>query len=133
MLNNMVGTLSKLRRIDRKPVPSNPSADDSPGRIIGYALATDSLRLQTTGRYTVELEIFIKPDHKRRGIGKCLLDKLIGMRDATYVPKRGFFYVAGCDDKSFAKRGANTPYLTHEQVDAAKGLVLEGVTLKHDR
>ncbi|KAF7177960.1 hypothetical protein CNMCM7691_006446 [Aspergillus felis] len=77
-----------------------PSADDSPERILGYALATDSLGLQTTGRYTVELEIFIKPDHKRRGIGKCLLDKLIEVCDATYVPKRGFFYDAGCDDKT---------------------------------
>ncbi|GIC91621.1 GNAT family N-acetyltransferase [Aspergillus udagawae] len=77
-----------------------PSAHDSPERILGYALATDSLGLQTTGRYTVELEIFIKPDHKRRGIGKCLLDKLIEVCDATYVPKRGFFYDAGCDDKT---------------------------------
>jgi L-amino acid N-acyltransferase YncA len=77
-----------------------PSADDTPEKILGYALARDSLGLQTTGRYTAELEIYIKPDHKRRGIGKCLLDKLIEVCDATYVPKRGFFYDAGCDDKT---------------------------------
>ncbi|EAW22362.1 GNAT family N-acetyltransferase [Aspergillus fischeri NRRL 181] len=77
-----------------------PSVHDTPEKILGYALARDSLGLQTTGRYTAELEIFIKPDHKRRGIGKCLLDKLIEVCDATYVPKRGFFYDAGCDDKT---------------------------------
>ncbi|RLL99661.1 hypothetical protein CFD26_107287 [Aspergillus turcosus] len=76
------------------------SADNGPEKILGYAMATDSLGVQTTGRYTVELEIFIKPDQKRRGIGKCLLDKLIEVCDATYVPKRAFFYDAGCDDKT---------------------------------
>jgi L-amino acid N-acyltransferase YncA len=76
------------------------SADDTPENILGYAMATESLGIQTTGRYTVELEIYIKPDQKRRGIGKCLLDKLIEVCDATYVPKRAFFYDAGCDDKT---------------------------------
>ncbi|KAH2550310.1 hypothetical protein KXW97_008216 [Aspergillus fumigatus] len=86
-----------------------PSVHDTPENIFGYALARDSLGLQTTGRYTAELEIFIKPDQKRRGIGKCLLDKLIEVCDVTYVPKRGIFYDAGCDDKTgFYPGGSRT-------------------------
>ncbi|KAB8069917.1 hypothetical protein BDV29DRAFT_181968 [Aspergillus leporis] len=69
-------------------------------KIFGYALATDFLGQGTSGRFTAELEIFVKPGHMRKGIGKCLIDKILEVCDATYIPKRGYFFDSNWDDRS---------------------------------
>ncbi|EAW07330.1 GNAT family N-acetyltransferase [Aspergillus clavatus NRRL 1] len=74
--------------------------DNSTEKILGYAMATESLGHGAAGQFTAELEVFIKPDQKRRGIGKCLLDKLIEACDATYIPKRGYLCDASCEDRT---------------------------------
>ncbi|KAF5857674.1 hypothetical protein ETB97_005467 [Aspergillus alliaceus] len=70
----------------------------SPGRILGYALATDYLGRRTSGRFTAELQLFVKPGHLHKGIGKCLMDKLLEVCDPTYIPKRGYFFDCNRDD-----------------------------------
>ncbi|KAF7593264.1 hypothetical protein BBP40_011720 [Aspergillus hancockii] len=76
------------------------TANSGREKIFGYALATDYLGQRTSGRFTAELEIFVKPGHLRKGIGKCLIDKLLEVCDATYIPKRGYFFDSNFDDRS---------------------------------
>lgn len=76
------------------------SRDNSSQKILGYALATDTLGDRTSGRFTAELELFVRPEYKRRGIGKCLMDKLLEVCDPTYNPLGGYFFDASFDDRS---------------------------------
>ncbi|PKY09074.1 hypothetical protein P168DRAFT_287145 [Aspergillus campestris IBT 28561] len=64
--------------------------DDNPEKIMGYALACDFVGRRTAARYSAELELFVRPEAKRKGIGRCLMDKLLGMCDPTYNPKGGY-------------------------------------------
>ncbi|KAE8150887.1 hypothetical protein BDV25DRAFT_171865 [Aspergillus avenaceus] len=73
--------------------------DNSPEKIYGYVLATDFVGRRTTARFTAELELFVKPGHTRKGIGKCLMDKLLEVCDPTYLPKRGYFFDTNQEDR----------------------------------
>ncbi|KAL5365068.1 hypothetical protein BJX96DRAFT_181377 [Aspergillus floccosus] len=77
--------------------------DVTPEKILGYALATDFLGVgsaATTGRFTAELQLFVRQGHKRLGIGGCLMDKLLEVCDPTYVPKLGYFFDASLEERS---------------------------------
>ncbi|GLA94097.1 hypothetical protein AtubIFM57143_001043 [Aspergillus tubingensis] len=56
--------------------------------IFGYATAKDYTGSETSGRYTAELESFVIPEQQRKGIGNCLMDKLLLRRNAS-SPKAG--------------------------------------------
>ncbi|KAE8380645.1 hypothetical protein BDV26DRAFT_279405 [Aspergillus bertholletiae] len=75
-------------------------ASRGPEKILGYALATDYLGRKTSGRFTADLELFVKPGHTRKGIGKCLMDKLLEVCDPTYIPKRGYFFDCNTEDRA---------------------------------
>ncbi|KAI9932108.1 hypothetical protein MW887_009617 [Aspergillus wentii] len=72
----------------------------TPERILGYALATDTLGQRSTGRFTVELELFVRNEFQRRGIGRCLMDKLLEVCDATHIPKRGYFFRNNAEEET---------------------------------
>ncbi|KAL1999703.1 hypothetical protein VTN02DRAFT_4144 [Thermoascus thermophilus] len=74
-------------------------AGDQPERILGYALATDFMGERTTGRYTAELEVFVHPQKKRQGIGRCLMDKLLEVCDPMYIPKRGYYFDSSLEER----------------------------------
>ncbi|EAU39496.1 predicted protein [Aspergillus terreus NIH2624] len=77
--------------------------DGTPEKILGYALATDFLGVgsaATTGRFTAELQLFVKQGHKRLRIGSCLMDKLLEVCDPTHIPKLGYFFDASLEERS---------------------------------
>lgn len=74
--------------------------DNSSQKILGYALATNTIGNRTAERFTADLEIFVRPEFKRRGIGKCLMDKLLEVCDPTYNPLGGYFFDAGFEDRT---------------------------------
>ncbi|KAB8257269.1 hypothetical protein BDV32DRAFT_140570 [Aspergillus pseudonomiae] len=76
------------------------TANNNPQKILGYALATDYIGRRTSGRFTAELELFVKPGHTHKGIGKCLMDKLLEVCDPTYIPKRGYFFDCNTEDRT---------------------------------
>ncbi|KAK6823846.1 hypothetical protein RU639_006348 [Aspergillus parasiticus] len=76
------------------------TANNGPQKILGYALATDYLGRRTSGRFTAELELFVKPGHTHKGIGKCLMDKLLEVCDPTYIPKRGYFFDCNTEERT---------------------------------
>ncbi|RAK87103.1 hypothetical protein BO79DRAFT_256599 [Aspergillus costaricaensis CBS 115574] len=49
--------------------------------IFGFATAKDYTGSETSGRYTAELESFVIPEQQRKGIGNCLMDKLLKVCD----------------------------------------------------
>ncbi|KAE8351294.1 hypothetical protein BDV28DRAFT_150130 [Aspergillus coremiiformis] len=76
------------------------TSNAGPEKILGYVLATDHLGQRTSGCFTAELELFVKPDHVNKGIGKCLMDKVLEVCDPTYIPKRGYFFDCNREDRS---------------------------------
>ncbi|KKK26917.1 hypothetical protein ARAM_003740 [Aspergillus rambellii] len=68
-------------------------------RILGYALATDFGGPQPASNFTAELEIFVRPEFKEQGIGRCLLDKLVEVCDPTYSPKGGCPFKPSADER----------------------------------
>ncbi|KAL4917808.1 hypothetical protein BDW62DRAFT_217818 [Aspergillus aurantiobrunneus] len=76
------------------------SASTRVEKVLGYALARDFDRHHLASRFTAELEVYVKEDHTRLGIGKCLLDKLLEVCDPTYVPRSGYLFEASLEDRS---------------------------------
>ena len=57
--------------------------------IVGFARATDYGASGTVFRYTVELEVFVKDGHMRKGIGTCLFDRMMNALSSRYNAKNG--------------------------------------------
>ena len=72
--------------------------DGQPRGIIGYALATEAGSDLTAARFTAELEIFIRQGHRSRGIGRCLMDKLMDVCDPTFKIRGGYFFYSSWED-----------------------------------
>ena len=68
-------------------------------KLLGYALVTGAAGDRTAARFTAELEIFVRPEYKRRDVGRCLMDKLLEVCDPTYNPLGGYFFDAGWEDR----------------------------------
>ncbi|KAH8432337.1 GNAT family N-acetyltransferase [Aspergillus melleus] len=84
---------------------TGPSRENQPEKILGYALANDTVGLKSSGRYTAELQVFVRDGHKRQGIGRCLMDKLLEVCDPTYIPKLGYSFNASFDDQPRFRTG----------------------------
>lgn len=81
------------------------SRDSSSQKILGYALAADTVGDRTAARFTAELELFVRPEYKRRGIGKSLMDKLLEVCDPTYHSVGGYFFDASWEEKPWYRPG----------------------------
>lgn len=81
------------------------SRDRSSPKILGYALATDTVGDRTAARFTAELELYVRPEYKRRGIGKCLMDKLLEVCDPTYNAMGGYFFDSSWEDRPGYRSG----------------------------
>ena len=57
--------------------------------VVGFARATDYGASGTVFRYTVELEVFVKDGHMRKGIGTCLFDRMMNALSPRYDAKNG--------------------------------------------
>lgn len=73
--------------------------DNQPENVVGYALAKDTVGIETSGRFVAELHVFVRDGSKRLGIGRCLMDKLLEVCDGTYNPEFGYFFNAAFDDQ----------------------------------
>ncbi|MDI1487816.1 MAG: nucleolar DEAD-box protein required for synthesis of 60S ribosomal subunit [Ramalina farinacea] len=57
--------------------------------VVGFARATDYGASGTVFRYTVELEVFVKDGHMRKGVGTCLFDRMMNALSPRYDAKNG--------------------------------------------
>jgi L-amino acid N-acyltransferase YncA len=84
-------------------------------RIVGFADADDYCHPGSMYRFTVELELFVHPDYLRKGIGSCLLDKMLSLLDNGRAALGGYDWIAprtyGTDGMRVVKSvNVNLPY-----------------------
>ncbi|KAF1837413.1 hypothetical protein BDW02DRAFT_141204 [Decorospora gaudefroyi] len=71
-------------------------------RIVGYINIDEYCDPSSLYRYTFEMEIYVHPGLVCKGIGKCLMDRLLAMVDTSYCARGGYKYV---NDFEYLKNG----------------------------
>ncbi|GAB7356083.1 hypothetical protein MBLNU459_g6695t1 [Dothideomycetes sp. NU459] len=61
-----------------------------PDKVIGIAYADDYNDFAGMYRFTAEVELYVHPDFLTKGVGKCLMDKLLGILDEGYFERGGY-------------------------------------------
>ncbi|OCK81599.1 hypothetical protein K432DRAFT_403665 [Lepidopterella palustris CBS 459.81] len=74
-----------------------------PDKIVGFAHADDYHSSGSMYRFTVELEMFVHPNYCNKGIGSCLMDKMLDIMDIGYQPRGGYDWVK---NDTFQAKGA---------------------------
>jgi L-amino acid N-acyltransferase YncA len=59
-------------------------------KVVGFVYVDDYHSPTGMWRYTGELEIFVHDEYRGRGVGSCLLDKMIQLLDPAYKAKGGY-------------------------------------------
>lgn len=91
--------------------------------IIGFAFADDYCGYHSMYRYAVEIEIYVKPRFYRKGVGRCMLDKIVSVLDSLYLDRGGYDFLT--EDPSYCSGGArvigsiiiNAPYADSTRKD----------------
>ncbi|SMQ47563.1 unnamed protein product [Zymoseptoria tritici ST99CH_3D7] len=88
------GGVIKARNNKKKKSVRTMRGDDEdvilPDKIIGFAFADDFNDLKGMYRFTAEMEVYVHNDYYMKGVGKCLLDKLMGLLDGHYLERGGY-------------------------------------------
>ena len=91
--------------------------------IIGFASIDDHCDKGSMYRYSFEMELYVHPEYLRKGVGKCLLDKMLDLVDNGYRARGGYEWACeGSYLRNGCTRVAKNVIITypHEQ-----GLVTE--------
>ncbi|KAK5111475.1 hypothetical protein LTR62_004927 [Meristemomyces frigidus] len=85
----------RSRKLHTRKSRKNRRCDDGeevwvPEKIIGFAHVDDFHDPRGMYSHTCEIEIYIHSDLYMKGMGSCLLDKLLGMLDESYVERGGY-------------------------------------------
>jgi L-amino acid N-acyltransferase YncA len=60
-------------------------------RIVGFAFAADWVNEeQSIYRATVQMEVLVDMEHYMKNIGSCLVDKMVGLLDPTFMERGGY-------------------------------------------
>ena len=62
-------------------------------KIVGYVNLEDYCDQSSLWRYTFQMEIFVHPGYVRKGIGRCLMDRILEMVDTSYRVRGGYEYI----------------------------------------
>ncbi|EXJ92316.1 hypothetical protein A1O3_00866 [Capronia epimyces CBS 606.96] len=63
--------------------------------VVGWAAATDWSACDYIEAITAEIEIYVAPEFRKQGVGRCLMDTLLDATDRGYMRKGGYnFHVA---------------------------------------
>lgn len=94
-------------------------------RIVAVAFMDDYCDQGSMYRFAFELEMYIHPDFIRKGIAKCMLDRLIELINPSYMARGGYDWVNTGD---YLKNGAGRVIKTvnisvpHEEGDGLEWL-----------
>ena len=72
-------------------------------KILGFVLSQDFSAITLAERYTSELELYVHPEWRHRGVGKSLLDKVLEVCDPGWSPRQGYYFE--CDQDVAYKYG----------------------------
>jgi L-amino acid N-acyltransferase YncA len=64
-------------------------------RLLGFVSLTDFMGVDTIGERTAEVKIFVHPGNKGKGVGRCLMDKVMELCDPSYSSRGGYFFESG--------------------------------------
>jgi len=96
--------------------------------VVGFGFADDYNDIRGMYRYTVEVEIFVKENYLQKGIGRCLMDKLISVLDLSYIDRGGYEFLG---DKSAYSTGGRRKIgnmivnIPHSSTDVARSAWIE--------
>ncbi|CAE7030388.1 hypothetical protein CFE70_004141 [Pyrenophora teres f. teres 0-1] len=62
-------------------------------KIVGFIKLEDYCGQSTLFRYTFDMELFVHPGFLNKGIGKCLMDRILEMADTSYYARGGYEYI----------------------------------------
>lgn len=62
-------------------------------KVIGYVNLDEYCSPTSLFRYTFTMELFVHPGYRSKGIGRCLVDKLLEMADGCYHARGGYEYL----------------------------------------
>ncbi|MCJ1379482.1 hypothetical protein MMC17_002583 [Xylographa soralifera] len=65
--------------------PENIQRDFASETIVGFSYAEDHAGMHTLFQHTVELQLFVDPNHYMNGIGKTLMDRMMTSLDKGYM------------------------------------------------
>ena len=65
--------------------PENNQRDFASETIVGFSYAEDHAGMHTMFQHTVELQLFVDPNHYRNGIGRTLMDRMMTSLDKSYM------------------------------------------------
>ncbi|KAG9191544.1 hypothetical protein G6011_10278 [Alternaria panax] len=71
-------------------------------KIAGFINLDDHCDQSSSYRYTFEMQLYVHPGFVSKGIGKCLVDRLLEMADTSYRARGGYEYV---NDDQYLKTG----------------------------
>ncbi|KAF2492174.1 hypothetical protein BU16DRAFT_491596 [Lophium mytilinum] len=94
--------------IDRSHKGPNSGLRHLPERIVGFANADDYCHPGSMYRFTVEMELYVHPEYSHKGVGSCLLDKLLDLLDNGYRARGGYDWYAKPDYRSDGQRVVKT-------------------------
>ncbi|KAI9741741.1 MAG: hypothetical protein M1834_000127 [Cirrosporium novae-zelandiae] len=103
--NSQEGDMPVLVAIDRSPPKSFLRAGAGDERVVGFGLIEEYWNRNSTYHYTGELSIWVHPDMKHVGIGKCLMDKLLCSSDNYWLPRNGYMFAASGRETDYATGG----------------------------
>ncbi|KAI2480052.1 hypothetical protein Ptr902_08233 [Pyrenophora tritici-repentis] len=66
-------------------------------RIVGFVKLEDYCGQSTLFRYTFDMELFVHPGFVKKGIAKCLMDRILEMVDTSYNARGGYQYINNFD------------------------------------
>lgn len=76
--NSDEATLANYEKVKAEGLPYLVAVDLDRKTILGYTYVSSFRGVKPGYRHTLELSLFVHPDHVRRGIGRQLLNQLIG-------------------------------------------------------
>jgi L-amino acid N-acyltransferase YncA len=59
-------------------------------RIVGWTSATDWSASDYVERISAEIEVYVDPEFRMQGVGRCLMDKMLQICDCGYIPCGGY-------------------------------------------
>lgn len=62
-------------------------------KIVGYAIADDYHDIDEMMRYTATAEVYVHHDYFQKGVGRCLLDRLMHLLDPVYHSRGGYEFL----------------------------------------
>ncbi|KAF2864980.1 hypothetical protein BDV95DRAFT_269174 [Massariosphaeria phaeospora] len=76
--------------VDKALQPANHLFNFVHEKIVGFVSLDDHCDPGSMYRFTYEMEMFVHPGYLNKGVGKCLLDRLLSIVNTGYTAKRGY-------------------------------------------